>query len=308
MWFMSNLKDLIGDSDELVFVSDRKRSIERTITHLFPLSRHCCCMWHVEKNLIQRHFNASSIFLFKRAATTYQVEEFERLMGQTRRVSERCYRYLEKADFSFWSRALFVGDRYNIMTNNNAESLNSMLRHARSLPITCLVEHIRKTMQRLRAHELTNSLTQVRISNDTEIVDFSDNTCTCHEFQLNRMPCAHTTRGATLSGESLYDLCSSYYTSEYWTSAYMEVIYPVTQEVDWIVPNEILGTHILPPTVRRPPGRPPTRHKRARYESTTQLRKCTRCGRFVGNNSGLKTYTTAVAYYGDAVSARIQRT
>ncbi|XP_022843465.1 uncharacterized protein LOC111367021 [Olea europaea var. sylvestris] len=52
MWFMSNLKDLIGDSDELVFVSDRKRSIERPITRLFSLSRHGCYMWHVEKNLI----------------------------------------------------------------------------------------------------------------------------------------------------------------------------------------------------------------------------------------------------------------
>ncbi|XP_022897690.1 uncharacterized protein LOC111411386 [Olea europaea var. sylvestris] len=52
MWFMSNLKDLIGDLDELVFVSNRKRSIERAITYLFPLSHHCCCMWHVEKNLI----------------------------------------------------------------------------------------------------------------------------------------------------------------------------------------------------------------------------------------------------------------
>ncbi|XP_022875818.1 uncharacterized protein LOC111394300 [Olea europaea var. sylvestris] len=344
---MSNLKDLIGDSEELVFVSDRKRSIERAITHLFPLSHHCCCMWHVEKNLIQRHFNASSIFLFKRVATTYRVEEFEQLMGQIRRVSERCYRCMEKVGFSFWSQALFVGDRYNIMINNNAESLNSMLRHARSLPITCLVEHIRKTMQRwfyerrsnatacstilssrmedelqttfeagtrLQAHELTNSLTQVGISNDTEIVDFSDNTCTCREFQLNRIPCAHATRGATLSGKSLYDLCSPHYTSEYWRGAYMEVIYPVTREVDWVVPNEILGTHILPLTVRRPPGRPPPRRKRARYESTTQLRKCTRCGRLghnrttFGNNSGLKTYTTAVAYYRDAVSARIQRT
>ncbi|XP_022849025.1 uncharacterized protein LOC111371334 [Olea europaea var. sylvestris] len=134
---------------------------------------------------------------------------------------------------------------------------------------------------RLRAHELTNSLTQVGISNNMEIVDFFDNTCTCREFQLNRMPCAHATRGATLSGKSLYDLCSPYYTSEYWRGASMEVIYPVTREVDWVVPNEILGTHILPPTVRRPP---------------------------VGNNSGLKTYTTAVTYYGDAVSARIQRT
>ncbi|XP_022874243.1 uncharacterized protein LOC111393075 [Olea europaea var. sylvestris] len=209
-------------------------------------------------------------------------------MGQIRRVNEICYEYLEQADFSFWSRALFVGDWYNIMTNNNAESLNSMLRHACSLPITCLVEHIRKTMQKWFYERRTNAtscnnLTQVGISNDTEIVDFSDNTCTCREFQLNLMPCAHATRAATLIRKSLYDLCSPYYKSEYWRGAYMEVISPVTREVDWVVPNEILGTPILPPIVRRPPGKPPTRRKRARYEFTTQLRKCTGCGR-VGHN------------------------
>jgi hypothetical protein len=316
MWFLSNLKDLIGDSDELVFVSDRKTSIEKAISHLFPLSHHGCCMWHMEKNLIQRYSNASSIFLFKRAATTYRIEEFDRLMGQLRRVSARSYGYLERAGFSFWSRALFVGHRYNIMTNNNAESLNSLLRHARSSPITCLVEQIRSTMQRwfyerrsdatacttvlssrmeselrttfeagsrLRAHALTDNLTQVGLSNDTDIVDFSENSCTCREFQLNRMPCVHATRAACLRGTSLYDLCSPYYTSVYWMGAYSETIYPVSREVDWVVPNEITSTPILPPVVRRPPGRPPTRRKRSRYESTTRPRKCTRCGR-LGHN------------------------
>ncbi|XP_022869392.1 uncharacterized protein LOC111388813 [Olea europaea var. sylvestris] len=43
MWFLSNLKDLIGDSDELVFVSDRKNSIENVIAHLFPRAHHACC-------------------------------------------------------------------------------------------------------------------------------------------------------------------------------------------------------------------------------------------------------------------------
>ncbi|XP_022854170.1 uncharacterized protein LOC111375567 [Olea europaea var. sylvestris] len=169
MWFMSNLKELIGDSAELVFVSDRKNSISNAIARLFPQSRHGYCIWHLEKNLVQR---------------------------------------------------------YNILTNNNAESLNSMLRHARSLPITCLVEDIRQTMQkwfherrtsaitctgmlslrienelrttfevgtRLRAHSLTEQLTQVGMSNDTDIVDFSDNSCTCREFQINRMPYVHAT-------------------------------------------------------------------------------------------------------------------
>ncbi|XP_022899395.1 uncharacterized protein LOC111412704 [Olea europaea var. sylvestris] len=224
MWFLSNLKDLIGDSDELVFVSDRKNSIENAIAHLFPRAHHGYCVW----------------------------------------VSARAYRY-------------FVGQRYNILTNNNVESLNSMLRHAPSLPITCLVEHIRYTMQkwfyelrasatacstvlsptmenelrttfeastRLQAHGLTDNLTQVGISNDTDIVDFSENTCTFHEFQLNRMLCVHATRAACLRGKSLYDLCSPYYTFEYWECAYGEAIYPVLHEVDWIFPAEITGTPI----------------------------------------------------------------
>ncbi|XP_022855886.1 uncharacterized protein LOC111377070 [Olea europaea var. sylvestris] len=88
---------------------------------------------------------------------------------------------------------------------------------------------------RLRAHGLTNNLTQVEISNDADIVDFSEKTCTCREFQLNRMSCVHATRAACLRGKSLYDLCSPYYTSEYWKGAYGEAIYPVQREVDWNV-------------------------------------------------------------------------
>ncbi|XP_022862074.1 uncharacterized protein LOC111382360 [Olea europaea var. sylvestris] len=80
-WFMSNLKELIGDSEDLVFVSDRKKSIDKAITQLFPLSHHGCRISHLKKNLIQRYSNASAILLFKRAATTYRVEDFERLMG-----------------------------------------------------------------------------------------------------------------------------------------------------------------------------------------------------------------------------------
>ncbi|XP_022880619.1 uncharacterized protein LOC111397883 [Olea europaea var. sylvestris] len=293
-----------------------KKSIQKAISQLFPSSQHGYCIWHMEKNLIQRYNNASLLFLFKRAATTFRVEDFERLMEQIRRVSERAHWYLERAGYSFWSRALFIGHRYNIMTNNNAESLNTMLREARSLPITCLVEHIRSTMQkwfyerranaekcstlltprmenelrttfengtRLRAHVLTNNLTQVGISNNTDIVNLSEETCTCREFQLNRMPCIHASHAACFRGKMLYELCSHYYSSDYWKGAHSETIYPVPREVDWVVPSLITCTPIFPPLVRRPPGRPPTHRKRSRYEYAWSTRKCTRCGR-VGHN------------------------
>ncbi|XP_022889024.1 uncharacterized protein LOC111404449 [Olea europaea var. sylvestris] len=134
---------------------------------------------------------------------------------------------------------------------------------------------------RLRAHGLTNNLTQVEISNDTDIIDFFENTCTCREFQLNRISCVHATRAACLRDKSLYDLCSLYYTSEYWKGAYREAIYPILREVDWNVPAKITGTLIMPPSVRRPPGRPPT----------TRLRKCTRCDGFSYNRTTCSNHT-----------------
>ena len=56
--------------------------------------------------------------------------------------------YLRDVDFHRWSRAYFPGHRYNIMTTNIAESFNALVRHARGLPITMLLEFIRGTMQR----------------------------------------------------------------------------------------------------------------------------------------------------------------
>lgn len=113
--------------------------------------------WNIEKtyyNGILRRLtimikSASSVVLFKRATTAYHVEEFKQLMGWIHLISTRCVSYLERASFTYWSIVHFVEDRHNIITNNNVESLNSMLRHTLSLLITCLVEQIRSTMQKL---------------------------------------------------------------------------------------------------------------------------------------------------------------
>ncbi|XP_022862436.1 uncharacterized protein LOC111382644 [Olea europaea var. sylvestris] len=144
---------------------------------------------------------------------------------------------------------------------------------------------------RLRAHSLINNLTQVGISNDTDILDFVENMCTYREFQLNRMPWVHSTRATYLRGKSLYDLYSPYYTSEYWKRAYGKAIYPILHEVDWNVLAEITGTPIMTPSVRRPPGRPPTQRKRSRHKCTTRLRKCTRCAGFGHNQTTCLNHT-----------------
>ncbi|XP_022883679.1 uncharacterized protein LOC111400499 [Olea europaea var. sylvestris] len=172
-----------------------------------------------------------------------------------RRVSARAYGYLERAGFPFWSRALFVGQQYNILTNNNAESLNSMLRHARLLPIMCLVEHIRHTMQKW-----------------------------FYERQASLTACS-TVLSPTMENE----LQTTFEAAESYAMRSGNPCYLFERNV---LP-EIRGTPIMPPSVRRPPGRLPTRRKRSRYEYTTRLRKCTRYGGLGHNRTTCSNHTVA---------------
>lgn len=149
------MNDLIYDSNELVFVSNRKN----VIAHLFPLFSHGCYMWHMEKKLIQWYNSESSIFLFKWATKVYHIEEFEWLMRLIRIEIARSFGYLKRTGFAYWSRALLIGHGYNIMTNDNAELLISMLKHALRLLIICLIKNILITMQKWFFEHCINTTT-----------------------------------------------------------------------------------------------------------------------------------------------------
>ncbi|XP_022856746.1 uncharacterized protein LOC111377846 [Olea europaea var. sylvestris] len=277
-WFFAKLKDVIDDSNQLVFVSDRKKSIKRAITRLFPLSHHGACIWHIEKNLIARYSSSNVIFLFKRAALAYRVSEFDQFMTQIRTIRPSMASYLERAGISTLSRAHCVGNRYNVMTNNIAESLNSVLRQQRSFPITSLIENITSLMQRWfykRKSASTKCSTTVTPKIDDELRKSFDAGAT---LPMRQIPCSHASRAACAKEKSLYDLCSSYYTTEYWRAAYNEVLHPIGRESDWVVPQSIRSVEILPLNIRRAPGRPPTQRQRSRTERSTLRRKCGRCG------------------------------
>ncbi|XP_022883396.1 uncharacterized protein LOC111400202 [Olea europaea var. sylvestris] len=175
--------------------------------------------------------------------------------------------YLERAGISTWSRANFVGNRYNIMTNNIAESLNSVLRQQRSFSITSLVENITSLMQRWfyeRKRESTKCSTTMTPKIDEELRKSFDAGAT---LPMRQIPCSHASRAACAKEKSLYDLYSPYYTIECWRTAYNEVLHPIGQESDGVVPRSIHSIEVLPPSIRRVPGRPPTQRQRSITES-----------------------------------------
>ncbi|CAA7058408.1 unnamed protein product [Microthlaspi erraticum] len=50
-WFLENLKAVVPDDPELVFVSDRHKSIIYGVSKVYPLARHVHCIWHLAQNV-----------------------------------------------------------------------------------------------------------------------------------------------------------------------------------------------------------------------------------------------------------------
>ncbi|XP_022897800.1 uncharacterized protein LOC111411506 [Olea europaea var. sylvestris] len=86
--------------------------------------------------------------LFRAASEAYTVTEFESYMAALCSKKEGIKEYVLEEDFQCWARAHFTGIRYNIMTTNNAESINGLLKSAQELPIVGLLEYIRGILQR----------------------------------------------------------------------------------------------------------------------------------------------------------------
>ena len=209
--------------------------------------------------------------------------------------------------------------RYDIMTSNNAESFNNKTRNARTFPITTLLEFIRFTLQtwffnreeiarkcdtRLSPKfqdnlEHLNGKAQyvntyglgmfecnVRDERGDFDVHLMNNTCTCGLPQLLGIPCEHAIASAQHRSVDIYSLCSPFYSKEIWIEMYKESIYPVGNEDQWNVPDDIKNMKVLAPVEKKQAGRPKKskqgRRRVNRYPSQGEKvvihRKCGKCG------------------------------
>ncbi|KAG5622684.1 hypothetical protein H5410_007902 [Solanum commersonii] len=140
------------------------------------------------------------------------------------RIDHRVKTYLYEIGYSKWSRAHSTSNRTMTMTSNIAESLNSATKDARDLPVTRLLEEMRKLIEKWNYDKSKEALytntkltakyesiladnleialhMMVRPSSDylhtvthmgkTFIVCIKAKTCTCQQFQLDELPCPH---------------------------------------------------------------------------------------------------------------------
>nr|GFB11005.1 hypothetical protein [Tanacetum cinerariifolium] len=75
------------------------------------------------------------------------VEDFGMAINELRSKRPNVYEKLIKVGVKRWSRAYCPRDRDNYMTSNSAESINSLTRDVRKIPITNLMKWYRKLMR-----------------------------------------------------------------------------------------------------------------------------------------------------------------
>src|SRR5262249_15921467 len=92
-------------------------------------------------------------------------------------------------------------------------------------------------------------------SNLNATVNLGTKTCSCWQFDLDLISCAHALAASRLRRIDPYTLCSTYYTSEALVNASAELISLIGHPSEWVVSNEIAACAVLPPINRRPTGR-----------------------------------------------------
>ncbi|XP_033138752.1 uncharacterized protein LOC117129297 [Brassica rapa] len=315
-WFFRGLSQKIPDASDLVFVSDRANSISSALEDVYPLSHHGICRIHLLRNITPTYAKTGLLPLVESAADAYTCHEFWLIFKDIKDKCPELAKYLEESDFRKWARSYAPANRYNIMTTNIAESLNSMLRMPRELPIISLLETIRLTMttwfferreaaakhkhlvtpkvvqklvSRLGAAMLLNvyqvDRSEFEVKNETMkfVVDLEKRHCTCNVFDIDKIPCIHAIAAAKHIKRDENRFVDASHLTETWAKAYAESIHPGGELSTSTYPENIDELSCPPPATKKKSGRPPTKRKRSVGEfgvpgSKSQSHKCSRCG------------------------------
>ncbi|KAJ4894606.1 Uncharacterized protein Rs2_21400 [Raphanus sativus] len=236
----------------------------------------------------------------KNAAWLYRQADFNAMFEVIRRQDSNLHRYLSTVDIKMWTCSHFPGDRYDIMTSNFAECINGVLKEERAFPIAYFVDSIRKLLSRWFAERREKAVSlKTNFTDAVELalhmrhanmgtlavqhidanrsyvtdgvlncmVDLEKRSCTCRQYDLDKIPCEHAIKVAQSRKIAEANLVDPVYTKGYLVAAYAEPINPTDE--DLIPPPDVLSQVCLPPEIGKQRGRP----KMKRYLSTIEKAK-----------------------------------
>ncbi|OMO76714.1 Zinc finger, PMZ-type [Corchorus capsularis] len=329
-WFLNLLKDDFDMCDGLqyTFISDQHKGLESAMKEVLPRAKHRNCARHVFSNWSGRlHGKTYEAMYWQivKASTPVQWEErFDllKLMDKTRADELKA----KQKNPKLWTRAFYGEEcKCDMVDNNCCEAFNSVILDARTKVIITMLEEIRvQTMTRILQkrewvhtwHDDYGPLVKEKFAKQKKegidwrmvsagefgceikkgrcsyIVDLKARTCTCRNWQISGIPCAHACSAIWRSGGDPDEYLHPCYHKDTYIKTYSYGLKPINGPHEWVKTGK---PALLPPIIpRAPPGRPKMNRRKGKNEpkKTPTIGKlskkgtqnsCTLCGG-VGHN------------------------
>ncbi|KAM3204720.1 hypothetical protein P3L10_028130 [Capsicum annuum] len=226
-FFFQKLKSIVEDEPDLLVISNRYNIITNAFSSVYSHAHHGFYIRHLTKNLCVNQHCGEHLYLFYAAAKAYTIDEFSEHFAELKNNFLEAAHVLKNVlGFEKWSRAQFPGNRYDVMTTNIAESLNSVLMDEWEYPMSYIFNLIaRKFSEKFRERYafiasqnnkfvpcaerilrdnksasdflyVTNEnggLNQFTLFRNSVIVKVNllERSCSCQKFDLVKIPCEH---------------------------------------------------------------------------------------------------------------------
>ncbi|XP_071718409.1 uncharacterized protein [Rutidosis leptorrhynchoides] len=296
-WFMSKLKQCIGEVPELVFISDRHLGIAQGVSKVFPKAFHGICCRHLLMNI---NLPKKKDWIFWKICKAHKVTEFNFFMEQLLNIDPKAYEKLNKVRFERWSRAHCPVNRYNYLTSNCVELVNSLSVSACKMPITMIMEFFRANYEKLghilapkaetkiykrirksnmwQVHGITSTRYQVYDGRYNCLVDLECRECECKKWKHSGLPCGHVIAMCKENDiGNCADLAKHWFTLENYQATYVEKTIFVGDVRDWVIPDNFQV--VLPPiTNKRNAGRLKKTTRIPSQGERIKIKVCRRCG------------------------------
>ncbi|KAK9216840.1 hypothetical protein WN944_008851 [Citrus x changshan-huyou] len=320
-WFLSHFREFLQDTRQLTFMCDRQKGIQNALALEFPNAHVRFCARHILANLKSKHPQSDFKAYFWAAARASNRRAFDDAMQNIRAAHEGVYETLRRIPPKFWSRHAFDNNcKSDHCTNNVTESFNAWIGIQRKLPIISMLEWIRKKLmkrmigrrnkaeswdsdipRRIYAQMMKNLqigsanpicrasewLYEVDENTKTYIVDLEHHMCDCGQWQVSGIPCVHAMPCIVNSQKDQAQFISQWLKKDTYLRCYSGLIKPIPDRTSWV---DAGGDEILPPLVRRPPGRPKMTRRREADEVPAYNKRykmqCTVCKGFGHNRRG----------------------
>ncbi|PIA57269.1 hypothetical protein AQUCO_00600184v1 [Aquilegia coerulea] len=263
-WFLGNLKSVV-----------------------FPNSSHGYCLWHLWCNLRAsiKGPSCNRLFineLFKVVAYAFTPVELSvklnDLLDGNKENKQDVIEFWSTVPYEHWANAFFPGQRYRDMCSSNAESFNSWVGEERFLPITSMLDRIRrsnrwtsiiclpiqnKLKERIDASKtwtrpVKSSETLFEVHNiRTNIVNLENRTCSCRRWTVEGIPCVHSLHCIISDQRDVEDFVDPMFRVFAYRQNYANHIPPIIVNLDDIVVGE--DDVIKPPDLSKQRSRPKTK-------------------------------------------------